>query len=78
MQERLFRLPRHFVDESSVKSATFIDKETLASATYPQSSMNYETGDNILWDAIGVDASVYGYDFTDNGIEVWYYQDPDY
>jgi hypothetical protein len=40
--------------------------------------MNYEDGKNILWDPITIDASVHGNDFTDNNVNVWYYEEPDY
>jgi len=62
-----------------VKDATYIDKNTLETATFPQSVVTYrETNENILWDPINIDASVYGNDFTDNNVEIYYYQEPDY
>lgn len=49
-----------------MKSAEFIDKNTLLTSTFPQTVVNYHNGQNILWDPINVDASVYEDDFTDN------------
>lgn len=41
--------------------------------------MNYrDTGYNVGWDPINIDASVYGNGFTDNNVELFYYDDPDY
>lgn len=44
--------------------------------------MNYKENDlNVLWDPINIDAAVYGNslnDFTDNNVEVYYYEEPDY
>lgn len=31
-----------------------------------------------MWDPITLEASVYENDFTDNNIEVFYYEDPDF
>lgn len=40
---------------------------------------NYkETDSNVLWDPINIDASVYENDFTENNVEVYYYEEPDY
>jgi hypothetical protein len=41
--------------------------------------MNYTgTQNNILWDPINIDASVYGDDFTDSTVQLFYYQEPAY
>jgi hypothetical protein len=40
--------------------------------------VNHANGDNVLWEPINLDASVYENDFTDNGVQLWYYEDPDY
>lgn len=65
-----------------IKEATFIDKNTLETATFAQSVVNYkETEYNILWDPMYIDAAVYGNavtDFTDNNVEIYYYEEPDY
>jgi hypothetical protein len=55
------------------KTATYIDKETLESETYQQINMNYDDGSNVLWSPIFVEASVYGEDFTDNKVDIYYY-----
>jgi hypothetical protein len=55
-----------------VKEANFLDKNTLETPTFPQALMNYkDTGTNVLWDPINIDASIYGTgvnDFTDNSV----------
>ena len=57
----------------------FIDKNTLQTTTFPQALANYkETDSNVLWDPINIDASVYENDFTENNVEVYYYEEPDY
>lgn len=65
-----------------IKDATFIDQNTLETATFPQTLANYkETEQNVLWDPMNIDASIYGVgvsDFTDNGVQVFYYEEPDY
>lgn len=41
--------------------------------------MNYnDTNTNVLWDPINVDASVYGNDFTDSTVQIWYYEELQY
>jgi hypothetical protein len=41
--------------------------------------MNYkDTNENIMWSPITIDAAVYEREFTDNNVEIYYYQDPDY
>lgn len=65
--------------KDGIKDAKFIDKNTLETTTFPQKELNYEnSGNNVQWDALTIEASVYENDFTENGIEVYYYQDPDY
>lgn len=58
--------------QQCVKEANFLDKNTLETPTFPQALMNYkETGTNVLWDPIKIDASIYGTgvnDFTDNSV----------
>ena len=62
-----------------IKDATFIDKNTLETDTYPQAVMTYSSnGYNVGWDPINIDASVYGNGFTDNNVELYYYEEPDY
>lgn len=55
-----------------IRDATFIDKNTLETTSFPQAMVNYkENQQNVLWDAINLDASIYGSgvnDFTDNGV----------
>lgn len=32
----------------------------------------------MLWEGIQLEAAVYESDFTENGLTIWYYEDPDY
>jgi hypothetical protein len=62
-----------------IRDAQYIDKNTLQTSTFPQSVVNYQNQQNILWDAMTIDASIYGSsvsDFTDNAVQVFYYEDP--
>jgi hypothetical protein len=60
-----------------VKSAIFIDKNTLNTTSFPQSEVNYySSGGNVLWDPIYIDALVWGDQFTKNQVEVFYYEEP--
>ena len=62
-----------------IKDAIFIDKNTLETTTYPQSTVYLkETGENILWEAMNIDASVYENDFTDSNVQVFYYEEPNF
>jgi hypothetical protein len=66
-----------------IKDAVYIDKNTLETTTFPQALVNYkETDLNVLWDPMNIDASIYGgsnvNDFTDNSVQVFYYEEPDY
>ena len=39
--------------------------------------MKYKgTDKSVLWDAVSIDATVIGDEYTQNGVEVFYYQDP--
>jgi hypothetical protein len=59
--------------------ATYIDKTTILSDTFPQSLVTYQdAGDNILFDGMATEGCVYGNTFTENGIEIYYYTDPIY
>lgn len=41
--------------------------------------MNYKgTENNVLFDPINIDASVYGNDFTESSVEIYYYEEPAY
>ena len=67
----------HLVTDSKhdcIKEATFIDKNTLETTTYAQSVVMYEKSwTSISFNAMTIEASVYENDFTENGIEVFYY-----
>jgi hypothetical protein len=59
--------------------ADYIDKTTLETGTYSQVQVNYQrNGENIRLNGMTVEASVYGNIFTENNIEIWYYEDPLY
>lgn len=58
------------------RSATFIDKNTLNTTTFPQSEVRYSSGGNVGWDPMYIDALVWGDQFTQNQVEVFYYEDP--
>lgn len=60
-----------------VKPATFKDKHTLITPTFPQSEVKYQGKDkSVLWDSLYIDATVIGDEFTENEVELFYYQDP--
>jgi hypothetical protein len=62
-----------------IKMATYIDKSTIQSDTYPQPLVNYQdNNDNIWYDGMATEGCVYGNTFTENGIEIYYYMDPVY
>mmetsp|Transcript_43393 Transcript_43393/g.41844 ORF Transcript_43393/g.41844 Transcript_43393/m.41844 type:complete len:129 (+) Transcript_43393:2661-3047(+) len=62
-----------------VKMAEYIDKTTIESATFPQSTVNYgDNGENVGWDGLATEGCVYGSTYTENGIEIFYYADPLY
>lgn len=59
--------------------ADYIDKSTIESGTYPQSSVYFsDNGTNIQLDGMAIEASVVGNAFTENNIEIWYYDQPEY
>lgn len=64
--------------QNCVKPAQFISSQELITPTYPQTIVNYLNSSNVLWDPMNLDAAVYEDDFTDNNVQVWYYQEPDY
>jgi hypothetical protein len=62
-----------------VEMATYIDKTTIETPTFPQNNVFYkDNGDNIKFDGMTTEACVYGSTYTDNQIEIWYYDDPIY
>lgn len=51
------------------KAAKFVDKRTLRAPTYPQAELKYKgTGKSVGWDAISIDATVIGEEFTQNDV----------
>ena len=56
----------------------FVDKNTITTLSLPQSVVNYQDGANIGENPMTVEASVYGDDFTENDIEVYYIYEPEY
>jgi hypothetical protein len=61
-----------------VVPATFIDKNNIETYSQPQDKMNYQDHNNIGSDGFTVDVSVYGNQFTENNIEVYYIFDPEF
>jgi len=61
------------------KSAKFIDKNHLKTTTFPQAAMSYKSsGRNVGWDKFAIEASVYGDQWTDNKIQLYYYSEGTY
>jgi len=57
----------------------YIDKRTIESPTFPQPSVSYkDTNDNIEFNPLTVEACVYGNTFTENNIEIYYYNEPNW
>jgi len=64
---------------SCTMMATYIDKSTIETPTFSQKEVYHkDNGDNIKLDGMTVEASVYGNMFTENNIEIWYYDEPNY
>ena len=61
-----------------VVAASFVDKNTMMTESLAQSVVKYQDGSSIGTDGFTVDVSVYGGQFTDNKIEVYYIYDPEY
>jgi hypothetical protein len=59
-----------------VKHATFIDKNTLNTTTFPSHEMKYYSGHEVGTDPMYIDALVWGDQFTKNQVEVHYYDEP--
>lgn len=58
------------------KPAHFVDKNTLNTTSFPQGDLHYYSGHNVMWDPMYIDALVWGDQFTQNQVEVFYYDDP--
>jgi hypothetical protein len=59
------------------KSATFVDKKTLNIKTFPQADVKYKgSGTSVLWDPMYIDATVLGNEYTENQVELFYYENP--
>jgi hypothetical protein len=59
------------------RKATFVDKSTLLTSTYPQAEVRYtDTGNSVMWDPMSIDATVIGDEFTNNQVHVFYYENP--
>ena len=62
-----------------IHSAQFIDKNTISTISEPKDVMIYSTNHTgIENDPFTVEVSVYGNSFTENNIEVYYINDPDF
>jgi hypothetical protein len=65
---------------SCVMNAEYVDKNTIESPTFPQSSVFFKdnTTENIKLNGMAIEASVTGgLGYTENGLEIWYYEQPD-
>jgi hypothetical protein len=63
--------------EDCVKTATFVDKTTLRTHTFPRDEIKYSDDAQIInWDPVYIDATVQGNEFTENEVELFYYADP--
>jgi hypothetical protein len=58
--------------------AQFIDMHTMTTKSLPQSQVKYKDGSSIGYNGMTVDVAVYGGQFTDNKLEVYYIYDPEY
>ena len=59
--------------------STYIDKSTIESPTFQQSIVLYsDNGDNINLNGMAIEGCVYGTTYTENKIEIFYYQEPTY
>jgi len=64
-------------NDDCVKSATFIDKNTLRTQTFARDDIKCADDSEIInWDPIYIDATVQGNEFTENEVELFYYADP--
>ncbi len=61
-----------------VKSAKYISKNTLETATPPYSEVRKDGKKLANTDPLDVEVSVFGNDYTDNDIQVFYYDKPTY
>ena len=60
-----------------VKAASFQDKSTLITPTFAQSEVKYQaSGKGVAWNPMYIDATVIGDEFTENQVELFYYEDP--
>jgi hypothetical protein len=66
-------------DDNCIHEAPFMDKNHLWSHTLPQKSIIYNRNNATLkWEAFNVEVSVYSDLFTDNKIELYYFDEPVY
>ena len=63
-----------------VQGADYIDKSTIESGTYPQKEVMFRDipGENIKYNGMVIEASVTGTAYTENNIEIWYFEQPDF
>lgn len=60
-----------------IRTAEFIDKNHIVADTPAQKDLKYvKDGQPVLWDSFNVEASVYNDDFTNNRVELFYYDEP--
>jgi hypothetical protein len=59
-----------------IKPATFVDKNTLNTTSFPQNELKYYSGSGVNMDPMYIDALVWGDQFTKNQVELHYYDEP--
>ena len=65
-------------DSSCIVKAKYISDENIQAVTYPMKDVyQAETGNNIEFSKFAVEASVYNNDFTQNGVSIFYFDEPD-
>jgi hypothetical protein len=65
---------------SCIQQATYVDKNTIETPTYPQAAVAFkDNGESISTHAMVIEASVTGRNegFTENGLQIWYYETPE-
>jgi hypothetical protein len=62
-----------------VQYADYIDKYTIETSTYPQKDVNFkDNSENIKYNGMAIEASVSSNSYTENNIEIFYFEQPDF
>lgn len=65
-------------NQDCIKPAKFVDENHLLTTTFPQAKVLYPNKESVMWDPMNIEVSVYSNKFTDNRIQVFYYEEPEY